>query len=206
MNPVIEKIVQPVVNRTLNLASMGVKNSRRLATTGSDLIGASTSTVAFASDKALKLNKITHKSLAKLVNEQASMLEGTLSAAAKRLDVAANAETLQDLWADQIDMMPKSRDRLTRDAKKIINVLVDTGEDLSELASDTVNEFGSRGEKIAKETAKAKAKVVKKARKKTATVKKAAKKTATRTRKTAKKTATRARKTAKKTAARVRKS
>ncbi|MFK8031028.1 MAG: phasin family protein [Gammaproteobacteria bacterium] len=203
MNPVIENIVQPVVNRSLNLASMGIKNTRRLAANGSDLFDASTNTVAFASDKALKLNKITHKTLAKLLSEQTSMLEGTLHAAAKRLDVAANAESLQDLWADQMDLMPKSRNRLTRDAKKVINVLVDTREELSELVSDTVSEFGNRGQSVAqkaskakdkvvkearKKTTKAKAEVVKKARKKTATVKKAAKKTTRRASKTAKKT------------------
>ncbi|MEM7082368.1 MAG: phasin family protein [Pseudomonadota bacterium] len=193
MNPIVENIVQPVVDRSLNLAALGIKNSRRLASTGSNLIGASTSTVAFASDKVLKLNKITHKSVAKLVSEQADMLEGTLTAAAKRLDVAANAESLQDLWADQIDLMPKSRQRLTRDAKKVLNVLVDTREDLSGLVSETVTEFGNRGETVAKKATKAKAKVVKKARKKTATVKKAAKKTATRARKTAKKTTSRKR-------------
>lgn len=188
MNPVIEKIVQPVVNSSLNLASVGVKNSRRLAANGSDMIDASTNTVAFASDKALKLNKITHKTLAKLVSEQANMLEGTLHAAAKRLDVAANAETIQDLWADQIELMPKSRERLTRDAKKVLNVLVDTREELSELVSDTVSDFGKRGQGVVKKATKAKTKVVKKARKKTTAAKKTAKKTATRARKTAKKT------------------
>ncbi len=202
MNPVIEKIVQPLVNRSLNLANVGIRNSRRFAANGSDMIDASTSTVSFASDKALKLNKITHKTLAKLLNEQTNMLEGTLHAAAKRLDVAANAETLQDLWADQMDLMPKSRQRLTRDAKKVLNVFVDTREELSELVSDTVSEFGTRGQSVAKKATKAKNKIEKKARKKTATVvKKARKKTAT-TKKAVKKTAAKARKTAKKTRAR----
>ncbi len=188
MNPVIEKIVQPVVNGSLNLASVGVKNGRRLASNGSEMIGASTSTVAFASDKVLKLNKITHKTMAKLVSEQANMLEGTLHAAAKRLDVAANAESIQDLWADQIELMPKSRQRLSRDAKKMVNVLVDTREELSELVSDAVTDFSKRGQSVAKRATKAKTKVVKKARKKTATAKKTAKKTVTRARKATKKT------------------
>jgi len=202
MNPVIEKIVQPLVNRSLSLANVGIRNSRRFAANGSDMIGASTSTVSFASDKALKLNKITHKTLAKLLNEQSSMLEGTLEAAAKRLDVAANAETLQDLWSDQMDLMPKSRQRLTRDAKKMLNVLIDTREELSELVSDTVTDFGKRGEKAVTKATKATAKVQKKARKKTATVVKKARKKTTAAKKVVKKAATKTRKTAKKTRAR----
>ncbi len=197
MNPVIEKIVQPLVNRSLNLANFGIRNSRRFAANGSDMIDASTSTVSFASDKALKLNKIAHKTLAKLVSEQTNMLEGTLIAAAKRLDVAANAETLQDLWADQIDLMPKSRQRLTRDAKKVLNVFVDTREELSELVSDTVSDFGSRGQKVVKKVTKAKTTVEKKARKKSATVVKKARKKSATAKKVVKKTASKARKSAK---------
>ena len=109
MNPVIEKFVQPVVDRSVDLATMSVKRSRKLAEASSDMVASSTKSVALVNDKGLKLNKISHNMLARLLTEQSHMIEGSLKAIAKRLDVAANADSVQMLWSDQVDLLPKTR-------------------------------------------------------------------------------------------------
>lgn len=197
MNPVIEKVVQPLVNRSLSLATASLKNSRSAAKTGAELISSSTETVSKVSDNALKLNKISHKTLAKLVNEQANMVEGTLEAAATRLNIAAQADSVQELWAEQIELLPKTRARLSDDMKKMFGIVTETGEELSDLVAAALADFRRDGEKatktVAKKARKKTAKVTKKARKKAATVKKTAKKKTTAARKTAKKKTTRRR-------------
>jgi len=202
MNPVIEKVVQPLVNRSLNLATVGLKNSRRFAKTGASALANSTKTVSKVSDKALKLNKISHKTIAGLLNEQAQMVEGTLDATAKRLVVASKADSVQELWADQVELMPKSRARLSNDMKNMFGIVTETGEELTDLFATTLAEFRSDSKKTAKKATKKTASVAKKARKKTASVtKKAKKKTATVGRKARKKTTTAAKRAKKKTAA-----
>jgi len=189
MNPVIEKIVQPVVDGSVNLATASVKRSRKLAESSSDWVAKSTKDVAKASNKGLKLNKISHDMLARLLNEQSRLVQGSLRGVAKRLDVAANADSFQMLWSDQIDLMPKTRERLTRDTRNVITVFTDTGTELRDWVVDVVGEFGKESEKAVKRTRKTATKLARKPGKKVSRTAKTAKKKATKAGKTVRKTA-----------------
>ncbi|NNF16967.1 MAG: hypothetical protein HKN70_09480 [Gammaproteobacteria bacterium] len=189
MNPVIEKIVQPVVDGSVNLATASVKRSRKLAETSSDWVAKSTKDVAKASNKGLKLNKISHDMLARLLNEQSRLVQGSLRGVAKRLDVAANADSFQMLWSDQVDLMPKTRERLTRDTRNVIAVFTDTGAELRDWVVDIAGEFGKESEKAVKRTRKTATKLARQPGKKVSRSKKTAKKKATKAGKTVRKTA-----------------
>ncbi len=189
MNPVIEKIVQPVVDGSVNLATASVKRSRKLAETSSDWVAKSTKDVAKASNKGLKLNKISHDMLARLLNEQSRLVQGSLRGVAKRLDVAANADSFQILWSDQVDLMPKTRERLTRDTRNVIAVFTDTGAELRDWVVDIAGEFGKESEKAVKRTRKTATKLARQPGKKVSRSKKTAKKKATKAGKTVRKTA-----------------
>ncbi len=197
MNPFVEKLVQPVVKRSLSIANTGIENSRRVAETSSDWLSSSTDSVAVVSDKVLKLNRVSHDAVAQLLSNQANMFAGTIDALATRLDVASHSKNVRGLVRDQLELMPESRDRITRDTRKMMNIFVNTGVELKELATETVTELGGRGEKLVKKTAKT-AKSAAKTARKTAkkTVRKASKKTAKVAKTTRKKVA---KKTAKKT-------
>lgn len=195
MNPIVENIVQPLVDRSVNLATVGVKRSRKLAETSADWVAASTKGVAKASDKGLKLNKISHTMLARLLTEQSHMIEGSLKAFAKRLDVAANADSFSALWNGQVEMLPKTRKRLAQDGQKVVAVFTETGVELRDWVAETVREFGQSGETITKRTAKSAKKTARK------TAKKTGKKVSGAT-KTARKKTTKAVKNVKKTAKR----
>lgn len=194
MNPVIEKFVQPVVDRSVDLATMGVKRSRKFAEASADMVASSTKSVALVSDKGLKLNKISHNMLARLLTEQTHMVEGGLKAVSKRLDVAANADSFQMLVSGQIEMLPKTRDRLIKDGQKIVAVFSDTGTELRDWFVGSVSDFRQRGEKVARKTRKKVTKTATKTRKKASGTSKTTKKKVNKARKTAGKTV---RKTAK---------
>ncbi len=162
------------------------------------------SPVKALTDKTLKLNRITHNSTARLVRVQAEFVEGTVEAAAQRLQAAARADSLANLVSGQMDLMPATRDRIVTDARKTLDVLSDTRDDLRSLVRETVDALRANGSEVVADAAgkveEAADSVRKSARKTTrkAAPRKTARKSATKkstTSKTRRSPTTRARKT-----------
>lgn len=192
MYPAVEKVVKPIIDRSINVVSDTLSGTRDAVVSGAHFLERSERPVKILTNAGLRLNKITHHSIASLVRVEGHMIEGTLHATARRLEKAANANSFRQLVSDQMALMPKTRDRLTRDARKALDVLVETRDDLRDMISDTVAEFGDLRDDVT-ERAKTAARKTKQTAKRT--TKKATAK--------ARKTGAQAKKTVRKTAAKV---
>lgn len=194
MNPQIQKALKPFVSRSMAIADTAIEGTRSLINASADICDAAVRPVQTLTKSGLRLNKISHNSIAKLVDHQSDMVKGALGATSKRLHVAANAASVKQLVDDQVKLMPASRKRLVGDVRETIEVLTEVRGDVTELVRDTLEEMQRQGKSAA-------AKGTKRARKTTGAAKKKATRAASTARKkVAKKTATAKRATRKVTA------
>ncbi len=189
MNNPVQKFVRPLVDSSVRALTDTLSSSRDLAVGGAQLVARGRKPLHLMTESGLRLNTISHKSIARLMNVQAEMVEGTLVATAKRLETAANANSVRELVSDQVALLPATRDRLTGDARKALDVLSDTGEDLRELVTETFADLQDNGEDAVEEvvatarrTTRKASNTAKRAKKKATT---AAKRATAKTRKTA---------------------
>lgn len=180
---------ETIKDRTAPFVDNATDRTRNATVKLADVVARTNRPVDIAMETSLRLNKITHNSVARLVKQQARMIEGTVDATAKRLHVAADATNLRDLVNDQVAMLPATRDRLANDARKAVAVFTETREELAELIRDVMAQAREGRTEIEKTVRTAKKTATRKAR----TVRKSASKTAN---KVAKKAKTSARKKA----------
>ncbi|MEL7447698.1 MAG: phasin family protein [Pseudomonadota bacterium] len=172
---------ETIKDRTAPFVDTAADRTRNATVMLADAVARTHRPVDLAVKTSLKLNEITHKSLASLVKQQASMIEGTVDAASKRLHVAADADNLRDLVNDQLAMFPATRDRLAKDARNTVAVFTETREELTDLVRSVMEQARKETGEVEKTVRTAKRTVTRKAR--------TAKKTAAKTRaKVAKKT------------------
>lgn len=143
----IEKLVKPVIDTGKAITSRAAASGRSLARSGAKVLVSGEKPVQIITDKALKLNKISHETVAGLVATQANALEGTLEGAATRLKTAAEASTLNELFDDQIALIPATRKRLAGDVRKAVDVLADSRHGLKAIFDETLTEFGQLTER-----------------------------------------------------------
>ena len=161
MNTAVENIVKPIIDKSIMTVSNTVSGTRNAAVASANFIARGKKPVKILTASGLKLNTITHQSIARFISTQSDMVEGTLLATADRLETAANAHSVRELVQGQVAMLPATRDRLSKDARKTFELLVEARDDLGELVSDTVVKLRKSGDDV---TTKAK-RTVSKARK-----------------------------------------
>ncbi|MEO1574619.1 MAG: phasin family protein, partial [Pseudomonadota bacterium] len=188
----------PLVDTSVRALSDSLSGSRDIATNGAQWVNRGVKPLHVVTESGLRLNTISHKSVARLVNVQAEMIEGALKAVAKRLETAANANSVSELLNEQVALFPATRDRLTGDVRKALDVMSDTSDDLRDLFSETVRDFQNDGESVVEEAVETATRAAKRTKRRASKVAKRAK---TRTRKAAttakKKVARKTRKTSK---------
>ncbi len=202
MNNPVQKFVRPLVDSSVRTVTNALSGSRDLAVNGAQWVAKGRKPLHLVTESGLRLNTISHKSIARLLNVQAEMVEGTLVATAKRLETAANANSVRDLLNDQVALLPATRDRLTGDARKAMVVLSDTGEDIKSLVTETLSDLSVTGESTVEDAIDTATKATRRATKKAGN---AAKRATAKTRKSASKVTAKARKTAKDATASTRK-
>lgn len=122
-------------------ADRALTKVRAAALDTADLIAKSKAPVRKIADTGIKLNRISHKGLEKLMKSQARLVEATIDDGARRLEMAARADSLRALFGDQIATFPQSRERTLSNARKSIEVVRDTGDEIGDVLKGTVGEF-----------------------------------------------------------------
>ncbi len=161
---------------------------RAFVTMAADFVARSRKPLDTVTATTLKLNKISHDSIAALLKIQSSMLENTVDATTRHLNSAADAKSWQDFVDAQAALLPAERERFVRDVRAALEIFSEARDDVKD-AFDT------------KPTVE---KVVRQTRKTTRKTTAAARKTAKRGTRTAKRGASTAKRTAKKTASKAR--
>lgn len=95
-----------------------------------DLVAKTKDPVRKIADTGLKINRISYRGMEKLMKSQVRFFEATIDDGAKRLEMAARADSLRALFGDQIATLPESRERAMTNARKSIDVVRDTGDEI----------------------------------------------------------------------------
>ena len=181
----IEKIARQFRVEAGQQADRVISSLRQVTVNTADMIASGKTPVRKIADTGVKLNRISHKGVEKLVKNQASLIETTLDDSAARLKLAARASDIRTLVGDQMASLSSSRQRTIGKARKNIDIVVDTGTEIRGVVRGAIEELRPV-KPVAKRATRAGKKVAKKA---TATRKRVTKK-ATATRKTVARKAT----------------
>lgn len=114
-----------------------------------ELIRSGKSPIRKFADTGLKLNRITSKSVDKLVRNQVHFVEGTLDDGARRLKMAARAHNVRDLVGDQIATLPATRERTLGSARKTIDIIKLTGTDFRGVVTEVIGDIRSSAPVVA---------------------------------------------------------
>jgi phasin family protein len=82
----------------------------------------------------VKLSAVSQETAQNLIELQSEAVTAALSEAAQRLERAAKAASLVELVRGQIELMPKTRERIVGDANRTVAILRSAGRDLRSVA------------------------------------------------------------------------
>ncbi len=185
MTPEINSQIAELFERYQPLSETAVDRVRTAAVMSADFIAAAKKPIDAVTETTLRLNKISHESLAKLVKAQSDMVEAAVDAASRHLSTAADAQSWKELVDAQMSLVPSERDRIVKDARRTLEVFADAREDVKDvfqIGPDRVTKAAKRARTTAGKTATT-------ARKKATATKRRAKKVVRKT--TARKTTAR---------------
>lgn len=137
----IEKLARDLRADYGQMADKALNKIRAATLDTADLIAKTKDPVRKIADTSLKLNRISHKGVEKLVRTQARFVESTIDDGAKRLELAARADSIRALFGDQIATLPQSRERALANARKTIDVVKGTGDEFGGVLKVTLGEF-----------------------------------------------------------------
>jgi hypothetical protein len=186
----IEKIAENLKLESQRIRHDAVARVRAFVLDTAGAISRAKNPVRQIGSTGLKLNAISHKSLEKLLKVQLTGLEELVDGGAHRLEMAANANSFEALVKSQIDAMPTTRDRAIAHARRTLEVVRDTGDELSGVvkqsiagAPKTASKAKAKARTAARKPATRKKPVARKATAKKAPVRKATAKKAPASRK-----------------------
>ncbi len=122
----------------------------------------------------VKLATVSQNAVQNLIELEAEVITSTLTAAAMRLERAAQAEGVVDLVLDQAEMLGATRDRIVDHTTRAVEIFKVAGRDLRDVAKHTYEVFIKATEDRVPEVKRAKRKVKRAVRKTTARARKAA--------------------------------
>ena len=166
----IEDIARQFRTEADKRAEFVIKSLRQATMNTAEFIASGKTPIRTLADTGVKLNRASHKGVEKLVRNQASLFVTTLDDGAARLKLVARATNFRTLVSDQIASLPASRDRAIGNARKSIDIVVDTGSELRGIVRGAIVELRPTTKPTVKRVAK------KTAKKATATRKKAVRK------------------------------
>jgi DNA-binding protein HU-beta len=204
-----EKLAKDMQDGYVALTARAVDRLREATLNAADMVSRTRQPVRRIAETGIKLNRISHKSVEKLVKQQAHIVESAIDSGAKNLKLAARADNLRDLFADQIAALPKAGALAGESARVTIDIVRDTGDELGGVFRVVPAKPKARTKVKTKPKTRAKAKTTRTAARKTTAGRKrkpATRKRATQTaRKTTKKASARKAPAVKRTASAVRK-
>ncbi len=147
---------------------------REMAVNSADGIKSLKAPVRAFAHSGVKLATVSQNALQSLIELESDVITSTLSAAAMRLERAAQAEGVADLVLDQADMLGSTRDRIVDHATRAVEIFKVTGRDLRGIGRHAYEVFVKATEERVPEVKRAKRKVKRAVRKTTARARKAA--------------------------------
>jgi hypothetical protein len=126
-----------VREQAADYAQRAAETAREGAERAATRVDAAKSPVETLADAGHALNDLAHAYVGRVVALQARLTHAGIAGAAARLRMLANASSLRGAYAQQVDAFDGTRDRVTRDATEALDIVVDAGRGVSELALRT---------------------------------------------------------------------
>lgn len=118
-----------------------VEQVRTRVKQAAEVVAASRTPVGTLAQATQRLNDLAHDSVAKLLSQQASTIDGLIGDGVERLKRLAQAEDLKSFVRKQVELNPVVRQRVVRDFQELWSIAARTGRDIGTLASDTYAEL-----------------------------------------------------------------
>lgn len=161
----VNKLANETINQAMIVADTVVGVSRAAAEGTARMMFKAKKPLRDAAKTGVKLNRISHNSVEKLVKVQAKALERSVDAGAARLELAARAPSLKALINEQVALLPETRKRIGGDLRNTWEIFVEAG---SEIGSTLRPRKAAKAASTRKKPATRKAASKKTASKKTA--------------------------------------
>ena len=176
----IEKLARDMRAEYGAFADRAIQRLRAATLDTADMIENSRKPVRKFTEAGLRINRISSKGVEKLVKQQATFVDSAIEGGAHRLELAARADSLRALLGDQISVLPKARHWAVLNARKTIEIVKVTGDEIGDVLRTTVAAPAPVRKTAKKTTRKAKGKTRRAAPKKKAARKTTARKAAAR--------------------------
>jgi hypothetical protein len=134
----IEKIAENLKLESQRIRHDAVARVRAFVLETAGAVARAKEPVRYFGSTGLKINDISHKTMAKLLKAQLTGLEDLVEGGAQRLQLAANASSFEDLVKGQIDAIPATRSRAIAHARRTLEIVRDTGDELSGVVKGTM--------------------------------------------------------------------
>ena len=151
-----------------------IETMREVAVNSADGIKSLKAPVRALARSGVKLVTVSQDAMQNLIELESEIVTSALTAAAMRLERAAQADGVVDLVLDQAEMLGATRDRIVDQATRAVEILKVTGHDLGGVARHAYEVVVKATEEEVPEVKRAKRKVKRAVRKTTARVRKAA--------------------------------
>ena len=114
-----------------------IEAMREVAVNSADGIKSLKAPVRAFAHSGVKLATVSQKAVQNLIELESEVITSALTAAAMRLERAAQAEGVVDLVLDQAEMLGATRDRIVDQATRAAEIFKVTGRDLRDVARHT---------------------------------------------------------------------
>lgn len=193
----VNKLANQTINQAMTVADTFVGVSRAAAKGTARIMFKAKKPLRDAAKTGVRLNRISHNSVEKLVKVQAKAIERSVDAGAARLELAARAPSLKALINEQVSLLPETRKRLTGDLRNTWEIFVEAGSEIGSTLRPGKIAKAKPAKRKSAATTKAKSKPAKRTTKKRAAASKSKRKvTAKSARRVSKKASPKARKAA----------
>ena len=151
-----------------------IETMREVAVSSADGIKSLKAPVRAFAHSGVKLATVSQNAVQNLIELESEVITSVLTAAALRLERAAQAENVFDLVLDQAEMLAATRDRIVDHATRAVEIVKVSGRDLRDVARHAYGVVIKATEDKVPEVKKARRKVKRAVRKTTARARKAA--------------------------------
>ena len=151
-----------------------IATMREVAVSSADGIKSLKAPVRAFAHSGVKLATVSQNAVQNLIELESEVITSVLTAAAMRLERAAQAENVFDLVLDQAEMLGATRDRIVDHATRAVEIVKVSGRDLRDVARHAYEVVIKATEDKVPEVKKARRKVKRAVRRTTARVRKAA--------------------------------
>ena len=113
-----------------------VETAREAAVDAAEGLKSLKSPVRQIARSSVKLTAVSQSAVASLIELQSDMVTSALNDAALRLERASRASSLVDLFRDQYQLLPATRERIVEDAQRAVQIFKTAGRDIRGVASN----------------------------------------------------------------------